>query len=325
MNGKYSIHVARGETLVFSYVGYGRQEVPANRTIVDVSLEEDVQTLSDVVIVGYGTMKRSDLTGSVVSITGDDIRKSVSTSLDQALQGRAAGVSVTQNSGAPGGGISVSIRGTNTFSGNEPLYVIDGIAIDGNTGSNTRVLSFINPADIVSMEILKGASASAIYGTRAANGVMMITTKRGQTGKASCFQLSEFPSTETFVSATQNALKKSELAVQDNSIALTLPKLSVTAIRILLQPNSGIRQPEETQIQLYPNPAKRQVMLETPGLSGKTIITICDMTGKTLQTLQPENKGKTTIPVDISDFEKGLYIVNVRDNHTNYSQKLFVE
>jgi TonB-linked SusC/RagA family outer membrane protein len=182
-NGKYSIPAAKGKTLVFSYVGYNKQEVPANRTNMDVSLEEDAKILSEVVVVGYGTMKRSDLTGSVVSVTGDDIRKSVNTSLDQALQGRAAGVYVTQNSGAPGGGISVSIRGTNTFSGNEPLYIIDGIAIDGNTDSNTSALASINPSDIVSMEILKDASASAIYGTRAANGVVMITTKRGQIGK----------------------------------------------------------------------------------------------------------------------------------------------
>src|SRR5690606_22756742 len=95
----------------------------------------------------------------------------------------AAGVSVTQNSGAPGGGISVSIRGTNSFSGNEPLYVIDGIPIDGNTRDNSSALSSINPSDIVSMEILKDASAAAIYGTRAANGVVLISTKRGQAGK----------------------------------------------------------------------------------------------------------------------------------------------
>jgi TonB-linked SusC/RagA family outer membrane protein len=182
-NGKYSINVTKGKTLVISYVGYNKQEIPANRTKIDISLEEDAKLLSEVVVVGYGTMKRSDLTGSVVSVTADDISKSVNTSLDQALQGRAAGVLVTQNSGAPGGGISVSIRGTNTFNGNEPLYVIDGIAIDGNTSANTSVLSTINPSDIASMEILKDASATAIYGTRAANGVVMITTKRGLAGK----------------------------------------------------------------------------------------------------------------------------------------------
>lgn len=135
------------------------------------------------VVVGYGTMKRSDLTGSVVSVTGDDLKKSVVTSLDQALQGRAAGVSVTQNSGAPGGGISVSIRGINSLNGNEPLYVIDGVAISGNADGNSSVLSSINSSDIVSMEILKDASATAIYGSRASNGVVLITTRQGETGK----------------------------------------------------------------------------------------------------------------------------------------------
>lgn len=182
-NGRYSINVAKGKTLVFSYVGFNTYEVEVTQSTINVTLEENTKLLNEVVVVGYGTMKRSDLTGSVVSVTADDISKSVSTSLDQALQGRAAGVMVTQNSGAPGGGISVSIRGTNSFSGNEPLYVIDGIAFDGNTNENTSVLSSINPSDIVSMEILKDASATAIYGTRAANGVVMITTKRGQSGK----------------------------------------------------------------------------------------------------------------------------------------------
>ncbi|MDR1881467.1 MAG: T9SS type A sorting domain-containing protein [Prevotella sp.] len=142
--------------------------------------------------------------------------------------------------------------------------------------------------------------------------------------KVSCFQLSELPSTETFVSAAQNALKESEVAVQNNSIALTLPKLSVTAIQIPLQSNSGISQPKETQYRLYPNPASRQVILETFGLSG-TIITISDMTGKTVKSLHKANNGKTTIPIDISGLKKGLYIVNIRDNHANYSQKLLVE
>ena len=139
--------------------------------------------LDEVVVVGYGTMKRSDLTGSVVSVTGDELKKSVVTSLDQALQGRAAGVQVTQNSGTPGGGISVSIRGINSLNGNEPLYVIDGVAISGNNTSNSSVLSSINPADIVSMEVLKDASATAIYGSRASNGVVLITTRQGEEGK----------------------------------------------------------------------------------------------------------------------------------------------
>ena len=183
LDGKYSIQARSNETLIFSYIGYQTQEIKANKTIVNVQLKEDSKILDEVVVVGYGTMKRSDLTGAVTSISEDEIKQSVITSLDQALQGRAAGVSVTQNSGAPGGGISVSIRGINSLNGNEPLYVIDGVAISGNNSTNSSVLSAINPSDIVSMEILKDASATAIYGSRASNGVVLITTRQGQAGK----------------------------------------------------------------------------------------------------------------------------------------------
>lgn len=183
LDGKYSVQVRSNETLVFSYIGFETLEVKATRTVLDVKLKEDSELLDEVVVVGYGTMKRSDLTGSVVSVGEDEIKQSVVTSLDQALQGRAAGVSVTQNSGTPGGGISVSIRGINSLNGNEPLYVIDGVAISGNNNSNSSVLSSINPSDIVSMEILKDASATAIYGSRASNGVVLITTRQGQAGK----------------------------------------------------------------------------------------------------------------------------------------------
>ena len=183
LDGKYSLQVANGETLVFSYIGFVNQEITADRTVIDVEMKEDTEVLDEVVVVGYGTMKRSDLTGSVVSVGEDEIKQSVVTSLDQALQSRAAGVSVTQNSGTPGGGISVSIRGINSLNGNEPLYVIDGVAISGTNDSNSSVLSSINPSDIVSMEILKDASATAIYGSRASNGVVLITTRQGQSGK----------------------------------------------------------------------------------------------------------------------------------------------
>lgn len=184
IDGRYTIQANLGQTLIVSYIGYRTKEVKVERTIrIDILLQEDNEMLDEVVVVGYGTMKRSDLTGSVVSVTGDELKKSVVTSLDQALQGRAAGVQVTQNSGTPGGGISVSIRGINSLNGNEPLYVIDGVAISGNNTSNSSVLSSINPADIVSMEVLKDASATAIYGSRASNGVVLITTRQGEEGK----------------------------------------------------------------------------------------------------------------------------------------------
>ena len=184
IDGRYTIQANLGQTLIVSYIGYRTKEVKVERTTrIDILLQEDNEMLDEVVVVGYGTMKRSDLTGSVVSVTGDELKKSVVTSLDQALQGRAAGVQVTQNSGTPGGGISVSIRGINSLNGNEPLYVIDGVAISGNNTSNSSVLSSINPADIVSMEVLKDASATAIYGSRASNGVVLIITRQGEEGK----------------------------------------------------------------------------------------------------------------------------------------------
>lgn len=183
IDGKYTIKLDRGQTLEFSYVGYQKVSVKADKTTIDVQLKEDTSVLDEVVVVGYGVMKRSDITGSVVSVGADDIKKTVVTSVDQALQGRAAGVQVTQNSGAPGGGISVAIRGTNSLNGNEPLYVINGVAVDGQTNGNSSALSNINPSDIVSLEVLKDASATAIYGSRASNGVVLITTKHGEVGK----------------------------------------------------------------------------------------------------------------------------------------------
>ena len=183
IDGNYSLPASKGDVLIFSYIGCATLELEVTGPTLNVELKDDIQKLDDVVVVGYGTMKRSDITGSVVSVSEKDIKKTIVTSVDQALQGRAAGVQVTQNSGAPGGGISVAIRGTNSLNGNEPLYVIDGIAVEGQTNGNTSALSSINPSDIVSLEVLKDASATAIYGSRASNGVVLITTKRGSVGK----------------------------------------------------------------------------------------------------------------------------------------------
>lgn len=184
IDGVYSISVEDGQTLRVSYIGFLAAEVKIKgQSKLDIKLREDPQSLDDVVVVGYGTMKRSDITGAVASVSEEDIKRSIITSADQALQGRVAGVQVTQNSGSPGGGISVAIRGVNSLNGNEPLYIIDGVAIDGQTNGNSSALSSINPSDIVSMEVLKDASATAIYGSRASNGVVIITTRHGSIGK----------------------------------------------------------------------------------------------------------------------------------------------
>ncbi len=186
INGSFTLIVSNAQaTLQVSYVGFQDQEIALNgRTNVTIDLKTDALMMDELVVVGYGVMKRSDLTGSVSSIDEKAIKQGVNTSLEQAMQGRIAGVQVTQNSGAPGGGISVQIRGINSLSGNEPLYVIDGIAISGNTSDNSSVLASINPSDITNIEVLKDASATAIYGSRASNGVVLITTKKGENGKA---------------------------------------------------------------------------------------------------------------------------------------------
>jgi TonB-linked SusC/RagA family outer membrane protein len=188
IDGAYAIAVPRDGKLAFSYVGYAQQTVDVNgRTQINVTLSEETITLSEVVAVGYGTMKRKDLTGAVSSVSSDAIAKSIPTSLDQALQGRAAGVQVQQNSGMPGSTTSIRIRGISSLNLNtDPIYVIDGVVIQGGSdgSTDTNPLNSINPQDIVSMDILKDASAQAIYGSRAANGVIIISTKRGQSGEA---------------------------------------------------------------------------------------------------------------------------------------------
>ncbi|MEM1121863.1 MAG: SusC/RagA family TonB-linked outer membrane protein, partial [Bacteroidota bacterium] len=198
-DGNFSLEVEEGTILVFSYIGYTEKEIKASQAnLGDIYLESDAKQLEEVVVIGYGTQKRSDLTGALSSVGEEEIKALPTTGLDQALQGRAAGVQVTQNSGAPGGGVSIRIRGIGSTLSAEPLYVIDGIpVVNDNQGSssnfseldgggqNSNALNTINPSDIESIEILKDASATAIYGARAANGVVLITTKRGKAGQSS--------------------------------------------------------------------------------------------------------------------------------------------
>ena len=187
LDGNFVLKAAKGATLQISYLGYKDKEVKVGNGPIDVTLIADAQALSEVVVVGYGQMKRADLTGSVASVGEKAIEKSVATSIDQVLQGRAAGVQIQANTGTPGGSNTIRIRGTNSLNAtSQPIFVIDGVIIDsaGSDDGNSNPLSLINPSDIVSMDILKDASATAIYGSRASNGVIMITTKRGQSGEA---------------------------------------------------------------------------------------------------------------------------------------------
>lgn len=185
-DGTYTLTaIPANSTLVFSFIGYKPYEIAVNnKTKINALLEENLNDLKEVVVIGYGTAKRGDLTGAISSISSSAVTQSVATTIDQVLQGRAAGVQIQQNSGTPGGSSSVRIRGISSITGsNEPIYVIDGVIIDGNSGSlNINPLAGINPNDIASIDILKDASATAIYGSRAANGVIIVTTKTGRKG-----------------------------------------------------------------------------------------------------------------------------------------------
>ena len=175
INGNFSIEVVTGAVLQISYIGYNTQDIKiTDKTSYNIVLKEDVEALDEIVVVGYGTMRKRDLTGAVSQLKGDEIADLPLRSASDALQGKAAGVTITSTSGTPGAMGTVRIRGVGTINDNDPLYVVDGLP--------QTDIGWLNPKDIESMEVLKDASAQAIYGARAANGVILITTKKGTTG-----------------------------------------------------------------------------------------------------------------------------------------------
>jgi TonB-dependent starch-binding outer membrane protein SusC len=181
--GAYSIEIPTNDAvLVFSFIGYVTEEVsPGGRTVVDVSLTPSAETLSEVVVVGYGTAKKSDVTGSLVRVTEESLREVPVANVTQALQGRAAGVEINTTSSRPGAGAQIRVRGSRSLTGsNDPLIVVDGIPFNGD-------INDINPSDIVALDVLKDASATAIYGSRGSNGVILVSTRRGKNGKAQIF------------------------------------------------------------------------------------------------------------------------------------------
>ena len=207
--GNYSMEVKeKNATLSYSFIGFVTQEIAVDsKTTINVVLEEEIKNIDDVVVVGYGTQRKKDLTGAISRVSGNDIVRPSVSSFDQMLQGKVAGVQISQTTGAPGGNVNVLIRGVSSITGgNQPLYVVDGFPIGSggggsdmlnfagatytsagmanNTQNRVNPLASINPSDIESIEILKDASATAIYGSRGANGVVIITTKRGSTGKS---------------------------------------------------------------------------------------------------------------------------------------------
>ena len=189
-DGNYVVNATNAEAiLVFVYTGYSKAEIPiGGRSQVDVALSQDATMLEQVVVVGYGTQRKSDLTGSVGTIKAKEIEKVPTASIEQALQGKIAGVYVTPASGQPGAGAVIRIRGTGTLNNANPLYVVDGMLLDD--------ASFVNPQDVESIEVLKDASATAIYGNRGANGVIIITTKRGKAGEKAVIQVSSYYGTQ---------------------------------------------------------------------------------------------------------------------------------
>ena len=192
INGEFSLNVPSNSTLVISYLGYLTQEIlVGNNTTFNIALVEDTKTLDEVVVIGYGTSRKKDITGSVSSVKADDLNTIASPNVTQMLQGKVSGLSAVQSSAQPGAGMSITIRGAASPSGsNSPLYVIDGVPLQNNSsgdpglfgidykhGTDRSPLNTINPSDIESIEVLKDASAAAIYGASAANGVVLITTK----------------------------------------------------------------------------------------------------------------------------------------------------
>lgn len=241
LNGKYEITVSPAGSLVFSFVGFSSKTITVSgKTNINVTLKENTEELNEVVVIGYGSQKRSDVNSSISTVKLKDIENLKQVSIDQMLQGKASGVSVTNNSGQPGGAVSIRIRGTTSINGtNEPLYIIDGVPVsgdatgratsgrplsgndfssNGNSGNNAvSPLSMINPNDIQSLDILKDASATAIYGSRGANGVIIITTKSGKKGSGK-IAYEGFTSVQSIYKKL-DVLNLQEFAKQQNGLA----------------------------------------------------------------------------------------------------------
>ena len=178
MDGNYTISAPRGASLVYTFIGYNenRVEMEDGRNRYDVTLNEMISDLSEIVVVGYGVQKKSVVTASIAKVGADDLSGTTPVRVDNALKGMASGVTVTSASGQPGAAAQIRIRGIGTINNSDPLYIVDGMPIEGG-------IDYLNPSDIESIEVLKDAASGAIYGTRAANGVIMVTTKGGKKGK----------------------------------------------------------------------------------------------------------------------------------------------
>jgi len=212
IDGNYSIEVAQNSVIVFSYIGFNKQEfLVKNDTVLNVYLGEDVKTFEEVVVIGYGTQKRSEINGAVSVVLAEDISKTANLRLEQALQGRTSGVQITQSSGSPGNALSVRIRGIGTPNNSDPLYIVDGVWVDG--------IDFLSPNDIASISVLKDAASAAIYGTSGANGVVLITTKEGKTGERGTVSIDSYYGVQQVAKTMDifNAKQYAEYMLEANS------------------------------------------------------------------------------------------------------------
>ena len=176
-DGRYNLSVPKGAVVKFSYIGYTDQnKTITNQSVVNVQLSEDVETLNELIVVGYGVQKKSVVTAAISRVTADELNNSKPSRVEDALKGKVSGVQITQSSGQPGSDSKFRIRGIGTVNNSEPLFIVDGMPVDGG-------INYLNPVDIQSVEILKDAASAAIYGARAANGVVLVTTKNGVSGK----------------------------------------------------------------------------------------------------------------------------------------------
>ncbi len=250
-DGRYTISAPENSTLVFSFIGFVNEEVPiGNRTTLNVSLVPDIEALSEVVVVAYGEKSRKLLTESIGTVDNKEIQRLPVASADAAIQGRVSGVQITSVSGTPGSPVSIRIRGVGTVGNAQPLFVIDGIPLGNPSADDTNPLAAINPADIDNISVLKDASAAALYGVRAANGVVLITTKRGKSGKPTITfdaykgiqnfpnnRLLEWNNTEQYINlaseAIQNANAQDGLNPGDDDYRVLNPDLA--------DPNSPLR------------------------------------------------------------------------------------
>lgn len=215
LDGAFSLNAQPSDVLLISYLGYQSQEVSVgNQSVFQISMQEDEQLLDEVVVIGYGVQKKSVVTAAISKVTSEDLETITPTRIEDVLKGKVSGVQIQADNGQPGDGSRVRIRGTGTINNSDPLYVVDGMPVDGG-------IRYLNPSDIASVEILKDAASAAIYGTRGANGVILVTTKQGSKGKATVSYDFSFGwqnpwKKKAVLDAKEYMILQNEIAINDN-------------------------------------------------------------------------------------------------------------